>query len=139
MATLTTTSVSSRKLLYLTPLAGLLAAVLNAILFLIGSSTGAIPGDLIIPNAGQPLAVMPVIVASVFPALAAGLVLALLNWFTKNPLRIFNILALVLLLLSFASPFSVPNMPLGMVIILELMHVVVAGVVVYVFNRYAKA
>lgn len=138
MSMITASQVNARKLVYLAPLAGLIAAVINVALFLIGLSTGAIPGDFIIPNAGQPLSAMPMIVASIFPALAAGGVLAVLNRFTKNPLRIFNIISLILLVLSFASPFSVPNMPMGMVIILELMHVVVAAAVVYVFNRYAK-
>ncbi|MFD2570064.1 DUF6069 family protein [Spirosoma soli] len=138
MATLTNSAVNTRKLLYLVPIAGLAAAILNAILFLIGSSTGAFSPDYINPNTGQPITVGPVIMASIVPALVAGILLALLNRFTKNPLKIFNIIALVVFVLMFATPLMLPNAPMGMVVILELMHVVVAGVVVWVFNKYAK-
>ncbi len=138
MATLANPVVNATKLLYLAPIAGLAAAILNVILYFVGTSTGAIPTDFIIPNAGQPLTVVPVIMASIVPALIAGLVLAILARFTKKPLTIFNVLSVVLLVLSFWSPFTVPGMPLGMIIILELMHVVVAGAVMLVFNRYAR-
>ena len=138
MTTLTTTSINTRKLLTVSPLAGLVAAVINAVLFYIGTATGAIPADLIIPNAGKPLTVIPVIIASFVPAIAAGLVLALLNRFTKRPLRIFNIIAVILLLFSFSSPFSIPGVPVGMIIMLNLMHIVVAGAVLVAFNRLAN-
>lgn len=138
MTTLPNSVVNARKLLYLAPIAGLAAAILNVILFLVGTSTGTIPADFIIPNAGQPLTIVPVIMASVVPALVAGLVLALLGRFTKKPLTVFNVISIVLLVVSFSSPFTVPGMPVGMIIILELMHVVVAGAVMLVFNRYAR-
>jgi hypothetical protein len=131
-----TTPVRVQKVLYPALAAGLVAAVINAVLFWIGSATGAVPADLIIPNAGQPLTIVPVIISSVLPALVAGLVFFLLIRFTRNPLRIFNWVAAIVLLLSFASPFSIPNVPVGMVVVLELMHVVVAGAVLIAFNKY---
>lgn len=78
---------------------------------------------------------MPVLVASFVPAIAGGLVLALLNRFTKRPLRIFTIITLLILVLSFMSPLSIPGAPVSMIVILELMHVVVVGVVLMAFNR----
>ncbi len=138
MTTLTTASVNIRKLLTLAPLAGLIAAAINAVLFYIGTATGAIPANLIIPNAGQPLSIVPVIVASFMPTIVAGLLLALLNRFTKQPLRIFNIIAIIVFVLAFFSPFSIPGAPVGMIVILELMHVVVTGVVLVAFNQYAN-
>lgn len=138
MATLTTSLLNARKLVSLAPLAGLIAAVLNAILFLIGSSTGAIPADFIIPNAGQPLTIVPVLVSSFLPAIAGGLLLALLNRFTKRPLRIFTIITIAILVLSFIGPLGIPGAPIGMIIILELIHVVVVGVVLMAFNRLAN-
>lgn len=138
MTTLTTSLINTRKLLSLAPLAGLIAAVLNAILFLIGSSTGAIPADFIIPNAGQPLTIVPVLVSSFLPAVAGGLLLAVLNRFTKRPLRIFTIITLAILVFSFIGPLGIPSAPVGLIVILELMHVVVVGVVLTVFNRLAN-
>lgn len=138
MTTLTITSISTRKLLTLVPLAGLIAATINAVLFYIGTATGAIPANLIIPNAGQPLFIVPVIAASFMPIIAAGLLLALLNRFTKQPLRIVNIIAVVFLMLSFAGPFSIPGVPVSMIAFLELMHIVVAVAVLTAFNRFAS-
>lgn len=133
-------SAGTQKLLYLAPIAGSIAALLNAVLFFIGASMGAVPATVRIPDAnGQPLTLVPVLISSVMPALVAGLVLFLLIRFTKKPLRIFNSVAAVVLLLSFASPFTIPNITTGMIVLLELMHVVVAGSVVYVFNRYVWA
>ena len=130
-------SAGTRKLLYLAPITGIAAAILNTVLFLIGSSMGAVPPAVRIPDAyGQPLTLLPVLISSVMPALVAGLVLFLLIRFTKKPLRIFNSIAAVILLLSFASPFTIPNITTGMIVLLELMHVVVAASVVYMFNRY---
>lgn len=138
METRLTTAPSIGRVLSVAAVAGIVAALINAVLFYIGLATGAIPGDLIIPNAGQPLSVLPVILASFVPALVAGMVLAILNRFSKNPLGIFNSIAVIVVVLSFFSPFSIPNVPTGMVVILELMHLVVAGVVVYAFNRYVN-
>ena len=137
METRISSTPSVGRVLSLAAIAGVISAIVNVLLFQIGLATGAIPGDLIIPNAGEPLSAVPVIIASLLPSLVGGIVLVILNRFAKNPLRIFNIVAAVIVLLSFFSPFSIPNVPIGMVVILELMHVVVAGVVVYVFNRFA--
>ena len=135
MTTLTTTSVNNRKLLTVVPMAGLIAAVINAALFYIGTATGAIPNNVIIPNAGQPLTIVPVLVASFLPVIVGGLLLALLNRFTRQPFRIFTIISIIVLALSFFSPFSIPGAPIGMIVILELMHVVVVAVVLITFNQ----
>ena len=119
-------------------LAGLVAAVINAVLFFIGSSMGAFPPTVIIPNSGQPLTLVPVLVSSILPAILAGLLLALLNRFTKQPLRIVNIIAVVFLMLSFAGPFSIPGAPISMIVFLNLMHVVVVGAVLTAFNRFVS-
>lgn len=131
-------SIRVRKVLYPALAAGLVAAAINAVLFWVGSATGAVPADLIIPNAGQPLTIVPVIISSILPALVAGLVFFLLIRFTRNPLRIFNWVAAIVLILSFSSPFTIPNVPAGMAVVLELMHVVVAGSVLIAFNKYVK-
>ncbi len=119
-------------------LAGLVAAAINTVLFFVGGAAGAVPQNVIIPNAGQPLTVIPVIISSILPSVVAGLVLALLNRFTKKPLLVFNIIAGVFLVLSFFSPLSIPGAPTNMIVLLNVMHAVVAGAVVVAFNRFAK-
>jgi hypothetical protein len=135
--TMSTTKIASTRLLTVAPLAALAAVAVNAILFFIGKGTGLLSDSVLIQPANQPLSLIPVIISSILPTLLAGAVLALLNRFVSAPLRIFNIIAVVLLVLSFISPFaSIPNVPIGMGVWLNVMHVVVAGAVVFAFNRF---
>jgi glucan phosphoethanolaminetransferase (alkaline phosphatase superfamily) len=134
---MSTTKIASKKLLTVAPLAAITAAAVNAALFFIGKATGLISDSVLIQPANQPMSLIPVLISSILPTLLAGGVLALLNRFASAPLRIFNIIAAVLLVLSFISPFaSIPNVPIGMSIWLNVMHVVVAGAVVFAFNRF---
>jgi len=129
----------AKKLLWAAPLAGAIAAVINSILFFIGSSTGLIDSSILIPGANAPLTVVPVIASSIIPSIVAGLVLAGLNYFLSKPWRVFTIIAGVLLVVTFANPFiGIPGIPLGMGIWLNVMHVVVAASVLYCFNRFTR-
>lgn len=137
METYTTSAINLRSLLRLAPLAGLTAAVINALIFFAGSAAGAFPATVLTPG-GEPLSVVPVIISSFVPALLGGLLLALLNRFTRQPLRIFTIVTVLVVLFSVYSPFSLVGAPPLMIALLELMHLVVAGVVLYIFSRYAR-
>jgi hypothetical protein len=129
----------AKNLLWAAPLAGAIAAVINTVLFFIGSSTGLIDSSILIPGANAPLTVVPVIASSIIPSIIAGLVLAGLNYFLSKPWRVFTIIAAVLLVVTFANPFmGIPGIPLGMGIWLNVMHVVVAGSVLYCFNRFTR-
>jgi len=133
--------IAAKKLLWVAPLAGAIAAVINSVLFLIGSAIGLIDAAVLIPGMDTPITIVPVIMSSIIPSLIAGLVLGVMNYFLNKPFKVFRIVALVLLILSFANPFmGIPGIPLGMGIWLNVMHVVVAGTVVYCFGRFtAKA
>lgn len=129
----------AKKLLWAAPLAGAIAAVINTVLFFIGTSSGLIDSSILIPGANAPLTVVPVIASSIIPSIVAGLVLAGLNYFLNKPWRVFTIVAGVLLVLTFANPFmGIPGIPLGMGIWLNVMHVMVAGSVLYCFNRFTR-
>ena len=133
--------IAAKKLLWVAPLAGAIAAGINSVLFLIGSAIGLIDAAVLVPGMNTPITIVPVIMSSIIPSLIAGLVLAGLNYFLNKPFKVFRIVALILLILSFANPFmGIPGIPLGMGIWLNVMHVVVAGAVVYCFGRFtAKA
>lgn len=129
----------AKNLLWAAPLAGAIAAVINSILYFIGTSTGLIDSSILIPGANAPLTVVPVIASSIIPSIVAGLVLAGLNYFLSKPWRVFIIIAGVLLVVTFANPFiGIPGISLGMGIWLNVMHVVVAGSVLYCFNRFTR-
>ena len=129
--------IAAKKLLWVAPLAGVIAAGINSILFLIGSAIGLMDASVLVPGMDTPITIVPVIMSSIIPSLIAGLVLGVMNYFLNKPFKVFRIVALILLILSFANPFmGIPGIPLGMGIWLNLMHVVVAGTVVYCFGRF---
>lgn len=133
--------IAAKKLLWVAPLAGAIAAGINSVLFLIGSAIGLIDAAVLVPGMNTPITIGPVIMSTFIPSLIAGLVLGVMNYFLNKPFKVFRVVALVLLILSFANPFmGIPGIPLGMGLWLNVMHVVVAGTVVYCFGRFtAKA
>ena len=80
--------------------AGVVAAVLNAVVYLVASALGAIPLDVEIGNTGGPLPLGAVITFSFVPALLAAALLALLGRFVSRPIRVFTVVAIVVFLLS---------------------------------------
>lgn len=119
-------------------LAGVVSAVINAILFFVFRSAGVLT-DTIFVQPNQPLAIMPVIVASLIPSIIGSIVFFLIDKFTGNGYRIFSILAIVLALLSLYSPFTViPGVTTGYAVVLCVMHMVVAFVLVYFIGRSVK-
>jgi len=129
--------IAAKKLLWVAPLAGAIAAGINSILFLIGSAIGLVDESVLVPGMNTPITIAPVIMSSFIPSLIAGLVLGVMNYFLNKPFKVFRIVAWVLLILSFANPFmGIPGIPLGMGLWLNVMHVVVAGTVVYCFGRF---
>lgn len=128
--------VVSGALLRVAPLTGLAAAAINSVLFLVAKAAGLIPASVLVK--GQPLSVVPVIISSILPVLVAAGVFVLIGRFSKNPVRVFTVLAVLLLLASFANPFlGIPGVTTAMALVLNVMHVVVAGLVLYAFRRFA--
>ncbi|MBC8084041.1 MAG: hypothetical protein H7Z21_12590 [Hymenobacter sp.] len=117
-------------------LAGLAAAVLNAVLFFVFHATGVLTDTVYVQPPNQPLTIMPVIMASLVPALVGSIVFFLLEKFTNNGFRIFSILAVILVVLSLASPFTVPqNGTVGYGVVLCVMHLVVAAALLYFLRK----
>lgn len=134
--------INASALLKVAPLAAGAAAALNAVLFLIGNALGIMDPSVGIagPDGSiQAITLVPVVMASIIPSLLAGVLLAVLNRFSAQPLRIFGIVTLVLLVLSLSNPFmGIPNIPVSMALWMDLMHLVVAGTVWYAFSRYTQ-
>lgn len=123
-------------------MAGLMAAgaatVLNAILFFIFHSAGIIVDTIFIqPN--QPMTIVPIIISSIVPTLIATLVFFLLEKFTKNGFKIFRIISIILLVLSFVNPFmGIQGVTIGYAIVLNIMHVVVVAALLYFISKSVK-
>ncbi|MEM8862712.1 MAG: DUF6069 family protein [Chloroflexota bacterium] len=103
---------------------GGIAAVINAIVFFIAPALNVSQPD----GSLAPVGLVPIIVASIIPGIFAAIFLWLLRRFTGNGTRIFQIVAVILLLLSFISPFTAAAST-GIAIWLNVMHLV-AGVAI---------
>jgi energy-converting hydrogenase Eha subunit B len=123
----TTTQLQPQKILWATPLGGVVASVVNAILYIATQPFGAFPGKFVI-RPGQPggIPLAAIIIFCIGPALIATGVLWLLNRFTANPTRIFLIIAVVVFALEIIPPFTVPGIPVLTIVMLQIMHVVAA-------------
>jgi len=118
-------------------MAGITAAVINGILFLIFHSTGVISDD-IYPKPNEPMTIVPVVMASIIPALIGSLIFFLLEKFTNKGFNIFAIATGILTVLSLYSPFTViPGVTTGYALVLCVMHIVVPVSLLY-FIRRAK-
>ena len=115
-------------------LAGVGAAAINAVIYVIASAAGAIPATVLVPGLNLPVTVVPVVLNSFVPAILAAIFLALLQRFARRPIRLFRIVAAVLLVLSFANPFTIPGAPIAMILVLDLMHIVAAATIVGVLT-----
>jgi Family of unknown function (DUF6069) len=91
-------------------LAATVAAAANAIVFLVERTILGLP--LPVPQGANaqlaPLTLVMVVVVSLVVAIAATLLLAILNRFVRRPLGWFRGVSAVVLLLSFGGPLSLP-------------------------------
>jgi Family of unknown function (DUF6069) len=112
-------------------LAAAVAAVANAIVFTIERM--ALGLSLPVPQGAgaemAPLSVVMVVVVSVVVGIGATLLLAILNRFVRRPIRIFQGIAAVALLLSFGGPLSLPA-DIATKVGLSTMHLVAAAAIV---------
>ncbi len=113
------------------------AAVANAVLYFIGAALGWMPDTVLTPM-GQPVTIVPVVASTVIALVVATIVYSILNRFTGNPNRWFTIIAVIVLVVSAASPLSLPGAPTMMIVLLEVMHLV-AGVAAIYFLRQSQA
>lgn len=132
-----TERVAYRRLLWVGPVAGLVAALANVVVFLLASALGAVPGD-VLPQGQPPVTVGAVGFSSFVPALLGAVLFGLLGRFTRRPVRNFRVVAVGVLVLSFATPFTIPGAPVAMILALLLMHAIAAVVVTGVLTALGR-
>jgi Family of unknown function (DUF6069) len=119
-------------------IAGLCSMVINALLFLTFHAAGVL-SDTILMQPGQPLTIVPIIMASILPSLIGASIFFLFEKYSANGFKIFSIISLILLVLSFVNPFmGIPGVTIGYGIVLNVMHVVVALSLLYFIKRAKK-
>jgi hypothetical protein len=114
--------------------AATVSSVLNVVLFFIAHAVGFIT-DAIFIQPETPLKFYNLIISSIVPSFFAMLVFFLIDKYTKSGFKIFAIISAVLLVLSFVNPFMIKDVTLPYALSLDLMHVVVAGSVVFFAYR----
>jgi len=115
--------------------AAITAAIVNALLFFIFQAVGVFTND-IETQPGQALSVIPVLISSIMPSIVGSMVFFMIEKYSSNGFKIFGVLTLVLVLLSFLNPFlKIPNITLMSGIILNVMHIVVGGLLLYFIKK----
>ena len=108
--------------------ASAIAAATNALIYGVGRIAGAIPQSVKVDtlSGNGPVTVATVIFTSVLAVLVATLFYAVLRRIARRPERTFLIAGTVLLVMSLAMPFSIPDVPMKMAVTLALMHITTA-------------
>ena len=121
-------------------LAAVATAIANALVYFAASGLGFVSHGVLIssPTGEKPLSVAPVAISSVVGAIGAAIVFALTGLFARRPVRLFRIVAIVVLVLSFATPLTIPDVPVAMFLSLEVMHVVAWVVIVGLLTTLAR-
>lgn len=134
------TAESGRGLWATAVIAGVVAVVINLIIYFFATSVFNIPVQITMGGPTAPLVPLtpgPVIVMSLIPAIGAAVLLWILRRFTARPYTIFLVIAVIGLLLSFGGPLPLPVAAAAKAV-LVLMHVVTAAVIVGFLARFAR-
>ena len=115
-------------------IAAIVAAVINAILFIVGGAAGGFPASVLTPM-GVPITLPTVLLMLIVPILIGALGYTVLSRITTNPGRWFTILTVIILILMFVTPLQLAAAPTLMVVLLEIMHLVVGGAAIYFLTR----
>ena len=126
------------RLLAYGAVAGAIAAILNAVVYLVASAVGAIPQSVEIPNTGGPLPLGAVVGFSFVPAILAAGLLAIPGRFTRRPFRVFTIMAVALFVVSLYTPFSILGAAVAMILAVVIMHAGAAMVIVGGLTRMGR-
>jgi len=105
--------------------ASVVAAAANALIYGVARIAGTIPQSVEVDalSGNGPVTATAVIATSVLAVLVATLLYAVVRRIARRPERTFFIVGSLLLVVSLAMPFSIPDVPMKMAVTLALMHV----------------
>lgn len=70
--------------------------------------------------------------------IGAAIVFAIIGLLSRRPVRLFRIVATVVLALSFVAPATIPGAPVAMILSLEVMHVAAWASSVWLLTTLAR-
>ena len=132
--------ITYRRLPVVALLTALAAALANALVYFAASGLGTISQSVLLPSpmGVSPLTVSLVAITSAIGTVGAAIVFALIGLLARRPVRLFRIVATVVLMLSFVMPATVPGVPVAMRLSLVVMHVVAWAVSVGLLTTLAR-
>jgi hypothetical protein len=130
-----------RKLWWAGPLAAVVAAAVCALLFLVAQAAGLITDGVLLesPTGPMPMDVGAPIMFSVFGLLVGAALLAVLIRFSSRPLRVYRMVGIAFLVVYAFFPLTIPGVPLGYILALELLHLVAGAVALVWLPRLIRA
>lgn len=119
-------------------IAGVLAIVVNAVLYLGAAALGWFP-DTVLTPAGVPITLMPVIMITLGGAIAGTIGYLILSRFlSRQKANLwFTILAVIVLVVMAITPFQIPGAPMMQIVTLQIMHLVAGLPLIYYLPRSA--
>jgi hypothetical protein len=134
MTTPTQSQTRSTNPLFLSGLLGWIAALAGSLIIAGVTDLLGVQLEIVAPPDMQtavPLTLTPILFATLVPSIGATIFFGLLTRFTgKNAIRIFQIVAVVFMLLSLGGPFVSP-VALSSKLALAAMHVVAGGALIW--------
>jgi hypothetical protein len=134
--------VSYRTLLIGLVLAIVAATVANIVVYYIADGAGTMPKSVkteTFTGDEASIGIGAVITTTISFWVAGAIALLLLRAFTRRPMRIFWIVAVVAFFASLAMPFSIDDAPGDMIVTLLLMHLLAFAVGGYVLNQVVRS
>ncbi|MBX2998040.1 MAG: hypothetical protein KF893_05970 [Caldilineaceae bacterium] len=113
-------------------LGAVIGLVINLLLYFVGAAVGAFPPDALTPM-GVPVDITSIVSISLVSTVAAiGVYFVLTRLFNIARARqVFIVLAILVLVGMATTPFGITNIPTLQIILLEVMHIVLGGALVY--------
>jgi hypothetical protein len=132
--------ISWRRLPGVALLAAITAAIANTLVYFAASGLGFISRDVLVSTSGgeSPITAGMVAGASLAGAVGAAIVFAVVGLLARHPFKLFQWIAVVVLVVSLVPPLTIPGAPVAMILTLEVMHVAAWAVIVGLLTNLAR-
>lgn len=120
-------------------IAAVSAAIINALIFLLGRALGSFPDTALTP-AGRPIDAPGAALLSVLGVIAGTVVYTVLTrrFDTDKANRWFRIIAVIVLVVMIPTPFGIAGAPVSQIVLLEVMHLVAGLAAIYFLTMWGQ-
>jgi hypothetical protein len=115
----------------------LIAAIGNAIVYVIAYVTGIIPWNMLSPGRSVSITPRLVILVSIGGALGGALLYEITKRLSSDPVQKFRLAAFLILIASFSAPLAIDTFTRALTIVLDVMHVVVYAATVWALTVWS--